>query len=234
MVYSIIVMFLYPFLIGNEFGFWYIASLVFTLASNTFMQYSFGWTWMILLVADQKAYVKYCIETFIAFINLLLTVFLIQKGFSIQAVKLAAAVVFIAKPFLLSVYVKRNYNIDRKIKLNGEPMFQMKSFFKRIITLKRLKRNNDYDACISFMDSANIANILTGKRHCKTIVSVRNTLSQSRSKEYKYIVNPIAKLLYSHTDKVIALSKGTEWDLKENLGVPEKNLQQFIMDTILI
>lgn len=116
------------------------------------------------------------------------------------------------------------------ISLGMEPIgkltlpFQMKSFLKRMIVIKRLKKNNNYDACISFMDSANIANVLTGKRYCRTIVSVRNTLSQSRSKEYKYIVNPLAKLLYPHADKVIALSKGTEWDLKENFGVPLKKL----------
>lgn len=102
--------------------------------------------------------------------------------------------------------------------------FQVKSFFKRIIALKRLKKKNHYDACISFMDSANIANILTGKQYCRTIVSIRNTLSQSRSKEYKYIVNPLAKLLYPHADKVIALSKGTEWDLEKNFGVPSQKL----------
>lgn len=116
------------------------------------------------------------------------------------------------------------------ISLGMEPVgkltlpFQIKSFLKRIVALRRLKKRNHYDACISFMDSANIANILTGKRYCRTIVSVRNTLSQSRSKEYKYIVNPLAKLLYPYADKVIALSKGTEWDLKENFGVPEKKL----------
>ena len=102
--------------------------------------------------------------------------------------------------------------------------FQVKSFLKRIAALRRLKKQKHYDACISFLDSANIANILSGKRYCKTIVSVRNTLSQSRSKEYKYIVNPLAKLFYPHADKVIALSKGTEWDLKKNFGVPEKKL----------
>lgn len=116
------------------------------------------------------------------------------------------------------------------ISLGMEPIgkltlrFQLKSFLKRFIMLKKLKKNNHYDVCISFMDSANIANILTGRRYCKTIVSVRNTLSQSRAREYKYIVNPLAKLLYPYADKVIALSKGAEWDLKENFGVPGKKL----------
>lgn len=103
--------------------------------------------------------------------------------------------------------------------------FQIKSFINRIIALKKLKKSKGYHACISFMDSANVANILTGRRYCKTIVSVRNTLSQKRSKEYKYIINPLAKMLYPYADKVISLSKGTEWDLKENFGISPQKLE---------
>ncbi len=125
--YSVIIMVVYPFAVKSEFDFAYIAVLVLAIALNSFLQYFLGVTWMILLEADQRIYVKHYIETFVAFISLLCSIALIRGGFSIQVVKMAASVVFIIKPLLLSIYVKRNYHIDKKIKLNGEPIKQKKN-----------------------------------------------------------------------------------------------------------
>ncbi len=125
--YSVIIMVVYPFAVKSEFDFDYIAVLVLAIALNSFLQYFLGVTWMILLEADQRIYVKHYIETFVAFISLLCSIALIRGGFSIQAVKIAASVVFIIKPLLLSIYVKRNYHINKKIKLDGEPIKQKKN-----------------------------------------------------------------------------------------------------------
>lgn len=125
--YSVIIMIVYPLVVKSEFDFAYIAVLVLAIALNSFLQYFLGVTWMILLEADQRIYVKHYIETFVAFISLLCSIALIRGGFSIQAVKLAASVVFIIKPLLLSIYVKRNYHINKKIKLDGEPIKQKKN-----------------------------------------------------------------------------------------------------------
>lgn len=103
--------------------------------------------------------------------------------------------------------------------------YQIKVFLKRIAILPKLKRKNNYVACISFLDSANIANILTGNRHCKTIISVRNNLSASESDyKYKYIISPLVKLFYNRADKIIAVSKGVELDLKEKFGINPNKL----------
>ncbi|MCD8038352.1 MAG: glycosyltransferase [Lachnospiraceae bacterium] len=115
-------------------------------------------------------------------------------------------------------------SLDLPKKDNFSLLYQIRAFLKRIAVLRKMKRNNNYDACISFMDSANFANILSGKRCCKVIVSVRNTLSQSTSGKYKYIVNPFVRILYPHADKIIALSKGTEWDLEKNFKLRKQKL----------
>lgn len=124
LAYSVIVMLAYPFMIHAEFSFGYIAGLVFAIALTSFAQYFAGATWMILLEADQRIYIKHYVESFVAILSLLCSVVLIVKGFSIQAVKLAASIVFIVKPVFLTLYVRRHYNIDKKIKLNGEPIKQ--------------------------------------------------------------------------------------------------------------
>lgn len=104
-----------------------------------------------------------------------------------------------------------------KLKLS----YQIKVFFKRMDKLKKLKKVGNYDFCISFLDSANIINILTGNKYCKTIVSVRAHLTKmvETSWKYKYIVSPMVKLFYNRGDKVVAVAEGTAYDLQVNYGI---------------
>ena len=87
--------------------------------------------------------------------------------------------------------------------------FQVGAFIKRNRKLRQLKKSGKYVACISFLDSANVSNIITGRHHCKVIVSVRNSLAeQGKLPQYKWIVNPLVKLLYNKADKIVAVSSG--------------------------
>ena len=45
--------------------------------------------------------------------------------------------------------------------------YQLIATYKRIKTLLQLKETEHYDACISFIDSANICNILSGNRYSR-------------------------------------------------------------------
>lgn len=83
-------------------------------------------------------------------------------------------------------------------------LYQAHIFFLRTKRLKQLKRENDYKACISFLDSANIANILSEKNHCKTIItSVVHLTDIKDQKVYRYIVFPLVRLLYNRADQMI-------------------------------
>jgi len=104
-------------------------------------------------------------------------------------------------------------------------LYQFKVFIKRIIVLKKMKKTGRYIAAVSFLDSANIANIMSGRKKCRTILSVHNNLTQSASlRIYKYVVNPLVRMLYGHADKMIAVSKGIAYDLIYNLKVSGKNI----------
>lgn len=110
---------------------------------------------------------------------------------------------------LLSLKIDENPKTDSVI-------FQAKVFLKRWRTLIKLKRENKYTACVSFLDSTNIANILSGNKECRVIVSVRNSLANQASlPQYKYIVNPLVRLLYNKADKVVAVSQGSGRELEE-------------------
>lgn len=101
-------------------------------------------------------------------------------------------------------------------------IYQGKAFLKRFFMLKKLKREKGYQAVISFLDSANIVNILTGHKYCKTIISVRHRLSGEKNWHYTFVVNNLVKLLYNRADNVVAISEGVRQDLIKNFGVKEE------------
>ena len=105
-------------------------------------------------------------------------------------------------------------------------IYQAKVFFKRVSAIWKLKKKNKYLAAYSFMDSANFANILTGKKYCKTIVSVRINLSVCAKNNWKYkcIILPMAKALYKFADKVVAVSRDVEYDMVNRLGFKSNNI----------
>ena len=49
---------------------------------------------------------------------------LMVNGASIQVVKIVTSIIFLTRPIILSVYVSKHYNINKKIKLRGEPIKQ--------------------------------------------------------------------------------------------------------------
>lgn len=103
-------------------------------------------------------------------------------------------------------------------------VYQFVAATKRVRMLRRLKKRNHYDACISFMDSANFCNIISGRKFCKTIVSIRVSISADRSFSYKCIVSPLVRLLYNRADWVTACSEEIKRDLIENFGIDSQKV----------
>lgn len=113
-------------------------------------------------------------------------------------------------------YPYRGNIIDLGMKIQKNKLkvlYQFKVFFVRIIAIKKLKKKNDYIACISVMDSANIANIVSGNKFCKVIATVRTDLKGVDLPQYKYIVNPLARCLYKKVDKIVGVSEEISDDL---------------------
>ena len=87
-VYSIILMFLYPKITNNTFDFQEVVLLVFAISLNLFVQYYFGIVDIILLNADQKGYINYIGSIITLIFNTVICVILIYAGLSIQLVKI--------------------------------------------------------------------------------------------------------------------------------------------------
>lgn len=126
-IYTIGLTIVYPVFIDNQYSFWYTASLIMAIAISSFGQYYFGLTWTILLNADQKPYVGYLIQTFTITVNLVCSIVLIKMGMPIQIVKLISSLIFILRPLLLTLYVKKHYRINRSVAITENSIKQRKN-----------------------------------------------------------------------------------------------------------
>ncbi|MBO5095130.1 MAG: glycosyltransferase [Lachnospiraceae bacterium] len=110
--------------------------------------------------------------------------------------------------------------------------YQGRVFLKRLKYMSELKKRNHYKACISLLDSANVANILTGKKYCRVIItSVKYMSWESKTPVYKYIVFPCIRLFYNHATCIVAQNIAIRDDLIANFGV-RKDLFKVIYNGI--
>jgi O-antigen/teichoic acid export membrane protein len=107
--------FIYPFIIAEDFSWWFVFSLVLILSITTFAQYYFGLTYQMILQADQSNYIISLVQIVSTIANTLVASLLIVGGASIHIVKLGSAVVFVVPPIFYYYYVAWKYKIDKKI-----------------------------------------------------------------------------------------------------------------------
>lgn len=113
-VYIIILCLILPTIISKEFDKYFTLSLLIIISISTFAEYYFGMTYKLYLQAEQKTYVTAFIQIGTTILNTVMIVMLIYFGQSIQIVKLASAIIFIFRPILQNLYVKKKYNINLK------------------------------------------------------------------------------------------------------------------------
>ena len=120
--YIIVLCFAFPSMV--EFGAWYTISLLVIISISTLAQYLFGMTYQLLLNADQKSYVQLVLAIGTVILNTVFAVILMRMGASVHVVKLMTAAVFVLRPIGQMIYVHKHYNINKNIKLVGEPIKQ--------------------------------------------------------------------------------------------------------------
>lgn len=124
LIYVIVLVIVYPQFAGKNFGFIYTATLIVTISISSFAQYYFGIVNRLLLTADQRGYIQYNAQTLAVVCNTAACFILIRVGCSIQIVKLTTSLIYLLQPFLIYLYVRHHYSIDRKIKYIKEPIPQ--------------------------------------------------------------------------------------------------------------
>lgn len=122
--YVFVLVFVYPLIVQNDFDFVYTASLIVIMAFSSFGQYYWGITNMLLLYSDQKIYIPLALDSISIILNTVIAVCLIQAGSSVQVVKFVATLIFLSRPLIMHIYVKRHYAINKEIQYEEEPLKQ--------------------------------------------------------------------------------------------------------------
>ena len=123
LVYIVILFFVFPS-INTDYDFWFTTSLLIIISIGTFAQYYFGITYQVFLNADQKVYLHTTVQIITTILNTIICVVLMRLGCGIHIVKLTSTIVFIARPLVQNIYVKKHYHINRKITYTEEPIKQ--------------------------------------------------------------------------------------------------------------
>lgn len=122
--YVLILICVYPLIVKANFGFLYTATMILVISISSFAQYYFGVVNSLLITANQRGYFSYNIQTITLILNTIACFILIKLGASIHIVKLTTSLIYLARPLILSFYVKKNYKINWDIKYDKEPIKQ--------------------------------------------------------------------------------------------------------------
>lgn len=124
LIYTIVLMFIYPNYIQNVETWWFESSLIAIIAISSLAEYFLGMTYKLLLMADQRSYITLTAQSTAIVLNFVVCIILMHLGASIHLVKLSAVLVMLLRPIVQSLYVHKNYNIDRNFRPVDEPIKQ--------------------------------------------------------------------------------------------------------------
>lgn len=119
-----ILLILYPKISNSSFSGVYTGTLILSMCISYFAQYFFGLKNQLLVIADQKGYIHYALNSIVLIANNVVGALLILNGFDIQFVKLSTSLLLLIRPIFLALYVKRKYKINKKVSYDSEPIPQ--------------------------------------------------------------------------------------------------------------
>lgn len=111
-VYLVILSIVYPIIVQKEFDYLYTFSLIIILSISTFFEYYFGMVYKIFLQANQETYIISLIQIVTYILNIVIVIILIKLNCTIHIVKLLSGMLFILRPLIQNVYVKKKYNLN--------------------------------------------------------------------------------------------------------------------------
>ena len=117
--YSLVVATIYPMVFESKFDYVYVFSLTIILSINLCLQYMFSLTLKTLLDADKKSYIVSFSQTIFVILNVILALISIKVYPSIHLLKFISGCIYTIQPLIFWIYVKRNYVIDWKCKVDN-------------------------------------------------------------------------------------------------------------------
>lgn len=113
-IYLILLSFVYPLIVNNQVGYWYTFSLIIIISISTFAEYYFGMTYKLFLQADQNSYIVSVIQIASYILNLVMVIVLAKLNCSIHVLKLVTAFIYVLRPVIQNIIVRKKYKINLK------------------------------------------------------------------------------------------------------------------------
>ena len=107
-------MILYPTVINTGFDFIFTASLIVIIALSTFAEYFFGAVYRVYLLARQEKYVISIIQIATYVLNVIIILVASSLIKDVRILELVLCLVFMLRPLLQSLYVRKKYKISLK------------------------------------------------------------------------------------------------------------------------
>lgn len=123
-LYIIVLCFVFPVIVKSDFDTIFTVSLILIIAISTFAEYFFGMIYKLFLRAEQKTYVVSIIQTITYILSVVVVVIMAIAGANVLVIKLATGIIFILRPVLQNLYVKKKYQLDLKDASNNYPIKQ--------------------------------------------------------------------------------------------------------------
>ena len=123
-IYLLVIALVYPYFVKEQFSCLFTSSLVFIISASILAQYYFGITYQLLLQSDQKVWVIALLQIISTIATFIITVICIRLGTNIHVLKLVTTTVYIFRPIILNLYVKRNYKFSKNIDPDNDALSQ--------------------------------------------------------------------------------------------------------------
>jgi O-antigen/teichoic acid export membrane protein len=133
--FAVVTATIYPFLVIEDFDWFFTFSLVLIMSISNFVLYYVGTGNFTLLVADQRRSVLFAINSFILATSTAVAVLLIKTGFGIRAVMLGNALVAAINPFIIYFYAQSKHKIIKTVKTNKDLLKQRWDNFAQELSL---------------------------------------------------------------------------------------------------
>ena len=112
-IYVILLAFIFPLNVSGEFDYTFTFSLILIISLSTLAQYLWGMPYQVLLEADQKGYIYSLVQGGAVLLNTVFSIILINKGCSIQVVKLVTAAIYVIRPLIIRQYAIIKYDLNK-------------------------------------------------------------------------------------------------------------------------
>ena len=124
-IYCLVLCLLYPIFIKTSFNNIFTVSMILIIAISTFAEYFFGLTYRLLLSSNQQNYIVSSIGILVYITNIVVCILLSLTNCSIIVLKLVTSIIFVLRPIIQNLYVKKHFkldfkNVDNKYVLNDK------------------------------------------------------------------------------------------------------------------